>query len=230
MSRIVLIILIGCFYFQLNANGNKVFISGDFKGLAFKEFASEVKKQTGISIYYKEEWVSGIFITAQGTKINLEELLKTSFKGSGLLFFISNDGVFITKNVPIVMQLPDYKGGTIEEEVNKETDDNGITDVEKIYMEGRKNSIAQTLVVGNKELEFQNKDAVIKGRILDNETGEPLIGATIFIEELAKGSATDVNGYFTISLKPDKYTAIINCLGMKEKHYNLQVYSGATIT
>ncbi|GAF77500.1 unnamed protein product, partial [marine sediment metagenome] len=49
--------------------------------------------------------------------------------------------------------------------------------------------------------------------------------ATIYIEELKTGSATDIDGRFSLVLKPGKYSAVFNCMGMKEIGYFLEVHS-----
>ena len=40
--------------------------------------------------------------------------------------------------------------------------------------------------------------AIIKGVVNNKETGEPLIGANVLIEQTNQGSATDVNGSYLI--------------------------------
>lgn len=43
----------------------------------------------------------------------------------------------------------------------------------------------------------------IKGRVFDNETKEPLVGATVLVSDTTIGSVTDLNGYFSIK-RPDE--------------------------
>ncbi|HEC44387.1 MAG TPA: TonB-dependent receptor, partial [Bacteroides sp.] len=101
---------------------------------------------------------------------------------------------------------------------------------EKLYIEGRKAVIVSTLIIGN-EKDLGNRDeAVINGELKDAENGEPLIGATIYIEELSRGFVTDLYGHFSISVSPGKYTARFNCLGMEELNYHLDVLSEGKIT
>jgi TonB dependent receptor/Carboxypeptidase regulatory-like domain/TonB-dependent Receptor Plug Domain len=55
----------------------------------------------------------------------------------------------------------------------------------------------------------------VAGRILDDENGKPVIGATIRIAD--KGAVTDADGAFTIFLSPGKYTAMISSIGYGTK-------------
>jgi len=66
----------------------------------------------------------------------------------------------------------------------------------------------------------------ILGRIIEQQTGEALIGATMFLEETKTGTATDQNGFLSLVLKPGTYNAIFAFMGMESKKYVLEVVSG----
>ena len=69
------------------------------------------------------------------------------------------------------------------------------------------------------------QDGTIRGTIKDAKTKEDLVGATIFIEGLSKGTAADINGFFSISTVPaGKYKLKISFVGYKAKFIeNVQV-------
>ena len=55
--------------------------------------------------------------------------------------------------------------------------------------------------------------AALSGVILDKKSGEPVIGATIFIESLKKGASTDLEGKYSITGIPSgTYSARIDCI------------------
>ena len=50
----------------------------------------------------------------------------------------------------------------------------------------------------------------IKGRILDKETGEPLVGALVKVTGSAQGAVTDVDGNYTLKHIPaGTYTIVV---------------------
>ncbi len=55
----------------------------------------------------------------------------------------------------------------------------------------------------------------ISGNITDAATGEELIGATIFIPEIDRGTATNVYGFYSITLPPGDYTLKVSYIGYK---------------
>jgi len=64
----------------------------------------------------------------------------------------------------------------------------------------------------------------VKGQVINQENGEPIIGATLFIPKIQKGSATDENGNFKIeNLGPDNYSINLNSLGFKDTIYTFNI-------
>ena len=54
----------------------------------------------------------------------------------------------------------------------------------------------------------------LEGTITDAETGEPLIGVNVIIEELTIGAATNAEGYFSvINIRPGTYTVRASMIG-----------------
>ena len=53
----------------------------------------------------------------------------------------------------------------------------------------------------------------ISGNIKDKKSGEELIGATVYIKEIKTGTTTNVYGFYSISLKPGRYTLLYSYIG-----------------
>lgn len=60
------------------------------------------------------------------------------------------------------------------------------------------------------------KICTITGKVTQKETGEPVIGAGIFIEQLGKGTVTDIDGNYTLAgIKEGVYTIKAECMTFK---------------
>jgi TonB-linked SusC/RagA family outer membrane protein len=57
---------------------------------------------------------------------------------------------------------------------------------------------------------------VLKGTIVDKANNEPLIGASVFIPETKEGTITDIDGKFSLDLKPGSKTARFSYTGYKD--------------
>ena len=57
------------------------------------------------------------------------------------------------------------------------------------------------------------KKVSISGNISDNNNGETLIGATVYVKELSQGTATNIYGFYSLTLEPGTYTLQVNFIG-----------------
>jgi len=63
----------------------------------------------------------------------------------------------------------------------------------------------------------------ISGHVRDKDTGEDLIGATVYVKELKTGTSSNVYGFYSLSLIPDNYTIVFTYIGYEafEKVFDL---------
>ena len=86
-----------------------------------------------------------------------------------------------------------------------------------------KNSIVLALLFVCGSMLAQNSFSV-SGQVLDQGTGDPIVGATLFISNIQKGAAADENGEFKIEkLSPGIYTINLNSLGYQDTSYTVEL-------
>ncbi|HER09705.1 MAG TPA: TonB-dependent receptor [Bacteroides sp.] len=221
------------FFQQANGQDNDVLFSGHFSASTFSQFAGTLEAQDQARFFFLENWVRGIRITVSGEDLSLDRILSDALLPAGIYYHIDeNRNVYLNPDQPFTTSLPDYSvQGTPGGQIREEELPPDLTRTEQRYIEGRKAGFRETIVVGegNGNGAAERSGSVIYGKMTDRETGEALIGATIYIQELKKGAATDVDGRFSIVLKPGKYSADFNCMGMETEHYYLDVRSGGRL-
>jgi hypothetical protein len=228
MRKAIGLIMVFSLSTGLFAQSGEIYFNGNYINSSFNEFVAWVEESTGVKFYYADEWVETIKISAVGDSLNLQDVLRDNLAGTDLHFYISPSGnVFITKGQKLITKLPESSKKAVVSGLEEDKKGNGITDIEKMYLKGRDNGLIETRTLGERKAGFENKTVIISGKITDTETGEALIGATIYFKEIAKACVSDLNGHYSIAIKQGKYNASINCLGMKELKYILEVYSSA---
>lgn len=74
-----------------------------------------------------------------------------------------------------------------------------------------------------------SQQGTFSGRVVDKENGESLVGANIYVKkDLTIGGVTDINGYFTILLKPGDYEFTISYTGMKTTTVQVEIIAEKT--
>lgn len=72
-----------------------------------------------------------------------------------------------------------------------------------------------------------NMDAgIVKGRVYDSATNEPLIGATVIAGNHTQGASTDIDGHYTLQLTAGKYDFAIKYIGYRDTVISHQVPLG----
>ena len=215
---------------SLNDSEPDIYFSGNFQNAPFDQFVSEIEIQSGAHFYYREEWISGITISATGNNLSLSAILQEAFYDKRIFFCIDDlKNVFITTELELISGLPDYQSYTEVVMPDEQPDSIELTQIEKKYIEGRMTGVAETIVIGKENGDNIHGKVAIKGKLWDSESGESVIGANIYVEESKTGAVTDINGHFNLVLTPSKYSVIISCLGMKEVRYFMQVYSNGEL-
>ncbi|MFZ0453325.1 MAG: TonB-dependent receptor [Ignavibacteriaceae bacterium] len=70
----------------------------------------------------------------------------------------------------------------------------------------------------------------IRGKVIDKSTGEPLPGANVYLENTNLGSATTIDGTYSINnVPPGNYTLQVKYLGYKPEKFDIKVTDNATL-
>ncbi|NTW26560.1 MAG: TonB-dependent receptor, partial [Lentimicrobium sp.] len=73
------------------------------------------------------------------------------------------------------------------------------------------------------------KRMTISGYISDKKTGEELIGATVYINEIKTGTTTNVYGFYSISLVPGSYTILYSYIGYAGVEKSIELKENITL-
>ncbi|HET6244546.1 MAG: TonB-dependent receptor [Bacteroidetes bacterium] len=84
------------------------------------------------------------------------------------------------------------------------------------------------LIILSESIFAQDKHK-ISGFIKDGKTGEELIGATVFIEELKTGVVADLDGYYSLTLDEGRYTIKYSYIGYEPQAMALDLMQAETI-
>ncbi len=211
----------------IEAQDHDVNFEAHVQEMPFPEFVLQLEKHTGLKFYYLEDWIKDIRISVSGSKLSLQSTLQHAFRDYDLRFTITEDQeVYISRDQAIIITLPDYLK-TANPAARETGVDPGksLIATGKQYIKGRENGKTETIVVGSGSPDASTASSIIHGKMTDGETGEALIGATIYLHELQKGAITDVDGSYHLVIRPGKYSADFSCMGMKIQQYYLDVRS-----
>jgi len=208
----------------VSAQRNATRVAVHVKDVPFEEFCRLIHDQATVKVFYDPEWVVNLKVTMDKDSITALLAVTEALKGTRLEVSAWHGNLLILPGEQLLTDLPSY----IQKVQKTEASDSGsrmLTESEERYITGRKADAIQTIRVGRKGANPAGAKARIQGRILDEDTGEPIFCATIFIAETKTGAASDINGFVSLTLKPGNYSALFEYMGYAKKKYQLEVFS-----
>jgi len=215
--NIIIIILSFLFLYKLSAQDYKqIVITGDFSNLTFEEFAGIMKKDYGIFIYYKPEWISNIRINARGDSLKVSSILENALSPGSVNFVqIGSKQFFLTGEKEISeSHIASYETDIMQ------SDSLERSIAEQYFANVSYEQAVKVVTIGNGNNADNSGMSVLSGRIMSGTSGEPVAGVTIVVEGTSKGVITNADGEYSLPVETGSvFNLNISCMGMEPETY-----------
>lgn len=196
-------------------------INGEFRNITFVQFVDQLEKRSDYRFYFNPVWVDSLAVNISVSDKTIPQILDEVLSDTELKYAITRTKqVYITLKASIVTELPiDFFDTSIAtgDSTKKRYD-------YARFEESDKANIEKPIVIGTKGLNNKSS-ASIAGYVRNINSGEPVIGATIMIEEPLTGVATDPFGYYSITLPKGQHQLKIRSIGMKNTERKVILYA-----
>ena len=220
-------LLLGFIFFSqlcLGQNVTEPRITMRLDSTRFNDFVKDVEKQTGYFFYYDAARFDSLTIDLEIKDQTIRTVLEQVFRGSDFTYAIdAHKRVYITEGQKIITQLQpglfNPNSGDGSETITYATPDNAAQ--EKLL------SSAESKVheIGIKKYKITPGNSTITGYIRSAVTGEPVVGAAIFIATPSIGVTTDALGFYALTIPRGKQKVMIKSFGMRETQRQVILYS-----
>ena len=201
-------------------------VTGKYENTPFDLFVKDIQRQVPVTFMYHPQMVDSFFVSAIFNNESLNRGLNRVLSQSDLSFFINdNNQVILTEGYEVVADLPFNFFDRSGEEIS--TTDVQVLDF--LENEEKKAVLQKTLentliVIGRKTNTVNGEYTNLAGHLRDSNTGEPLIGALVYIENPRIGVATDAFGYYSITIPKGKHDLLLRCIGYKDSKRPVILY------
>jgi len=221
MTRLILTLIIVVFAASgAQSQQLPLTVTWDYAGSTFSEFVSDAEKSLPVRFYFRGEWIEGVVMQDMGKNPGLSALLERSFEGRRLWHIIDEHGNIIITGEYSIKPLG---SGTAASGNWMLPDDTGSEEINGFASEN------QVYEIGNRSEAGRSGIITVSGSVRDIESGEGLPGVTVFVSELAQGTATDGSGFYMINLPRGSYTIHYSFLGMKETSISTRIYGSGRL-
>jgi len=201
-------------------------ISANFQQASIAQFVADLESKTDYHFFYKAKQFDSLKVTLQATDKPIASILDMAFSNTNYHYAIVNHQIFLTKGRNIRTELAPgfFKTPANNQQVtpspamadytnkqDKKTPE--ATTENKVYEIGIKTNV---IIPGN---------SVLSGYVRDINTGEAVVGASIYVANTKSGVATDQFGYFAITLPRGRHLLIIKGMGMRDTRRQIVIYT-----
>jgi hypothetical protein len=197
----------------------------DLHQVSYIDLLKEMEKQTGYRFFYDTADFDTTKLDINVQAQPLSAVLQSVFAGTGINFSVDRfQHVFIARGDAINTGLP---GGFFDK---VDTGRLAVGDTIRDYLEDVGKTAVATIenklyLIGEKAYANLPGKVNLAGYALDAATGEPIVGASIYVENPRIGVSSDQYGYYSISLPRGRHVLNIQSIGMRDTRRLIMVYS-----
>ncbi len=206
-SLIFIILFLNSLYLNLVSQSiDTLYLSATYTNTPLTYLLSDIENKFPVKIYFKNEWFTDDTINLSFVNTSLPDVLDKVVKGTPYLYKVvqGNMVVFMPREeVALLMgQMVDLS-----------------LDMGDISI----------IVIGNPDEAGKFKKVTLTGTVSDGKTGDPLFGATIFIENTTNAVISKLNGEYSLEIYPGIYTLVVSSIGFEKAAYKVKIISNGNL-
>lgn len=223
----LIICLVFCALSEMHGNADTLRIDLTFSDTEFTEFVRLVESRYPLRFHYRQDWIRTIRITDTTCQHQLKTILENAFKGKHIYHYADRFGnIIITKDHPLHTLPADFFKA--EPDLDDQTA-NLSTPSDEIPTQPDHHTGQVIRIDGHGEGSRDASEITLSGRIREAETGEPITGAVVFVEDTETGVITDLNGYYLLPLSEGAHIIRFHSLGRKDVIHEVEIHSAGSL-
>ena len=201
-------------------------MDGKYENTPFELFVKDIERQVPLKFMYLPQLVDSFRVTAIFNREPLTQGLRRVFRDKELYFFINDQQqIIMTRGYQVKANLPinyfDRDGGSSTEDTTEVIDFLAEEEKKTILQNTLENIIVE---IGPKTRVREGEFSNLAGYVRDVTTGEPLIGALVYIDDPRIGVASDQYGYYSLTIPKGKQELLLKCIGYKDTKRQIILY------
>ena len=205
-------------------------IKVNYDSTTFLSFINNFEKEYSVKFYFKRTWLDKVVVKQKHTPTNLSQVLFDSFKGTDLDYLIDGSNIIITNHYKINTTLP-VNFFNVENNVVRRSSDS--IDLKYTFFNEEKtketNLNDKIVYIGNSANRSTGNKVVLSGIVRNEENGEPIVGAQVYIKKQDRGTVTDTYGHYVITLPRGSNEILFKYFGKKETVIPIMAYKDGNL-
>lgn len=220
---ISLCFLLICFNIVKAQNDSTQKINLKLSNVSLSKIVTSIEAEVDVHFFYDSAQLGNNFYSIDALNKPLHKILSELFSPYSIFYIFDNDkNIFLSKEPLLNLSLP--VGYFTGQKNNPSNINASLINTEEISSTQETTEDKKIYIIGDKAL-AGNATINLAGYIKDGKTGEPIAGASVYIENPRIGVNTDQNGYFAISLPKGRQILNVQSLGIRDIKKQILLYS-----
>ncbi|MFD1467692.1 TonB-dependent receptor domain-containing protein [Hymenobacter caeli] len=223
---LILLVLLGASSFRSYGQAPEPLVSGNFQGLSVEAFARRLEAQTPYRFFFDSVAVRGVLLTVQAQGQPLASVLQQALAPTALRFAIDEEhNVFITAGTAVSTALLEsyFRGAPGAAAAGNAPAAGPVGPAAPAAARGT-DSPARLYEIGAAGAAGTGR-ATLAGHVREAKSGEPVLGAAVYIESPAIGASTDQFGYYALTLPVGPHVLNIRGIGIKNTQRRIVLHA-----
>lgn len=215
---VAFLLLAGCGLFAQDT------FTGSFENAPLEEVLKNLEERSSYDFFYDPLWVDSLKASGRFDQKEITVVMDSLLKGTNLNYYVFEDRVILTNNNLIIDKpallnsFQESSSSSIEKGLVFSREYQNITEDENDLQN-------YVFEIGNRSRMQVEGTSTIAGYVTDMESGEPITGVLVYIQNPFKGTSTDENGFYSLSMPNGKHTLYFQYVGLKSTSRNAVLFS-----
>jgi hypothetical protein len=212
-------------FLVINSRAQDDNLSLQFKRILFKDLVDTLEKKVQIKIYYTNRWVDSLYLNIDSENVPVDGLLRKALNNEGFSFILTDDNkIILSKGYSIKTNFQEQYNAYMRKNIIK-NDLKNYVGPEQQEDNVRTNDEYRVYKIGKPSENVKGDKAVLSGTVINPVSGNPVVGAVVYVEKIKAGAVTNEAGFYSLSLPKGQYQLECRMIGMRSTIRNLIIFS-----
>lgn len=200
-------------------------VTATFKDEEANEVLASLESRSAVKLYYNLEEVDSLRLSGVYSNQPIDEVLANLLNDNGFQVLAHDGHIFLTRDNRILTNLP-LVNAILSKEEPTGTVAKGLIFSGDYKQQQASDDLEKTVFeIGQRSKMLAGGRSTLAGYIREQETGDPVADAVVYIENPTVVSSTDESGFYSILLPNGRNELKIQYAGLKTTKRNIVLFS-----